>query len=165
MLQGEQGTSVNDEAGIIPELQYSSIITVAMGDFHCIALTSDGRLFSWGSYMNGGLGLGDPLELPVGAPGGFSTLHGLESARAGLSASVPSTVVKPAEVRFDHGDKDKSKGKRFCISATAGERHSGALVFDLPPEVRSFLCLVYIRLIFISRSMKKNPLSIRDKHG
>lgn len=46
---------------IIPELQNRSIVDVAVGDYHFLALTVDGELLSWGLELqkNGCLGLGD----------------------------------------------------------------------------------------------------------
>ncbi|CAH2351327.1 SCF-associated factor 1 [[Candida] railenensis] len=49
---------------VLPQLQQKNIVDVVMGDYHFLALTDDGDLFSWGreSKQCGCLGLG-PLNL------------------------------------------------------------------------------------------------------
>ena len=48
------------------------IVSVAAGEYHSLALSSDGRVFAWGANREGGLGLGDrtdcssPRELRLG---------------------------------------------------------------------------------------------------
>ena len=51
---------------VIPELQYKSVISVVLGDYHYGALTSTGKLLTWGAYSNGALGLGDPKDIEPG---------------------------------------------------------------------------------------------------
>lgn len=43
----------------LPALDGKSIIQVALGDHHHVALTSKGEVFTWGEGSNGQLGLGD----------------------------------------------------------------------------------------------------------
>lgn len=117
---------------MIPELQYKSIISVGLGDYHSAALTADGKLFTWGGFQQGALGLGYPEELPLGAPGGYATQRQLDRARLGDDSRVPDVQV-PTEVRFDHNVKKKDQ---FCFSACASGWHTAALVIDLDPEVR-----------------------------
>ena len=57
---------------MIPSLQKRSVISVVLGDYHYAALTADGKLFSWGAFSKGALGLGDPYIIPVGQPGGYA---------------------------------------------------------------------------------------------
>lgn len=116
------------EPEVLPALQNKSIISVVLGDYHNLALTSNGKLFSWGAYSKGALGLGDPAKLPVNAPGGFANEQDLHRAQS-HHRGIPPVVHVPTEVRFDHGHKRKKD--RFCIAATAAGWHSGALVIDL----------------------------------
>lgn len=56
---------------VISKLQHNSIIAVAAGDYHYLALRKDGTLYSWGreSHSNGCLGLGklqDILDSGIG---------------------------------------------------------------------------------------------------
>lgn len=99
-----------------------------MGDYHNAAVTADGKLLTWGSFSHGALGLGDPVDLQPGTPGGFAT----ERDRAFAARSrrgEPPAVDTPTEVRFDH--HSKSPRKSYCVSATAAGWHTGALVIDL----------------------------------
>ncbi|EJD07334.1 uncharacterized protein FOMMEDRAFT_143785 [Fomitiporia mediterranea MF3/22] len=66
VLQRDTGTA----AHVIPELQYKAIISVGLGDYYGVALSADGKSYSWGAFQMGALGLGQPEELPAGAPGG-----------------------------------------------------------------------------------------------
>jgi len=108
-----------------------------MGDYHNAALTADGKLFTWGQYSSGALGLGDPLELEPGSPGAFATAHQRQLARERGRFTRPPDVNIPTKVSFDHSGK-KPKD-RFCFAATAAGWHTGALVIDL--EVRFFFFL------------------------
>jgi SCF-associated factor 1 len=124
VLQGGIDTNPDSKPKIIPELQNRGIISVNFGDYHNAALSADGKLYTWGSYSEGALGLGDPSTLPPGTPGGFAN-----QAQLNLSEGTPPSVTVPTEVRFDHGRK-KPKD-RFCFSVTAAGWHTGALVIDL----------------------------------
>ncbi|KAI0730903.1 RCC1/BLIP-II [Earliella scabrosa] len=119
---------------IIPELQNRSVISVVLGDYHYGALTSDGKLLTWGAFSKGALGLGDPVEKEIGEPGGFATEAQRSSALHpswGLMRPPPD-VLKPTEVRFDYGEKRKRP--KYCFAAAALGWHTGALVIDLDPD-------------------------------
>ncbi|KAG0667110.1 hypothetical protein C6P46_002521 [Rhodotorula mucilaginosa] len=60
VLLGKKGET---RPQIIPELQNLGVIQLAHGDYHNLALTSNGRVYSWGAYSSGALGLGHP-DLP-----------------------------------------------------------------------------------------------------
>lgn len=55
------GTKDSNVPQVLQDLQYRKIISVAMGDYHYLALNEDGDLYSWGleSQNCGCLGLGD----------------------------------------------------------------------------------------------------------
>ena len=128
VLMGNTSTTAESEPNIIPALQNRSVISVVLGDYHKGALTSTGKLLTWGAYSSGALGLGDPAKLEPGTPGGFAT----EVQRLSASShrrGTPSAVEVPTEVRFDHGRKKPKE--RFCFSASAAGWHTGALVIDL----------------------------------
>ncbi|KAI0792170.1 RCC1/BLIP-II [Abortiporus biennis] len=128
---------------LIPKLQYQSVISVVLGDYHYGALTSDGRLLTWGSFSNGALGLGDPVNLEPGEPGGFQTEQHRQivlNSQRGWMPVKPRDVTVPTEVRFDHGLERKRK--TYCFAATAAGWHMGALVIDL--EVCLLLLLLQI---------------------
>ena len=112
---------------IIPELQNRSVISVVSDDSYFRALTSSGKLLTWGMSHWGGLGLGDPGKLPIGSPGGYATEK--QRVRPGL---LPEVTV-PTEVRFDHGLEAEGV-KRYCVAVAAGEDSTAALVVDLTED-------------------------------
>ncbi|KDQ26645.1 hypothetical protein PLEOSDRAFT_1043136 [Pleurotus ostreatus PC15] len=140
VLMGSLNTGPSEQPEIIPALQYKSIISVVVGDYHYGALTSTGKLLTWGAYSSGALGLGDPLELPAGAPGGFPNerlrLHALERGWG-----QPPDVEVPSEVRFDH--KLSHPKDRFCFAVTAAGWHMGALVIDLEVSIIDLSSLIF----------------------
>lgn len=144
VLVGDTEADPDTEPKIIPELQNKSIISVMIGDYHNAALTANGKLLTWGAYSNGALGLGDPLKLEPGTPGGFADERSKTLAlERGRSGDLPEVII-PTEVRFDHNNK--TPRDMFCFSATAAGWHTGALVIDL--EVCSVL-----RLFAITKSV------------
>lgn len=128
VLIGNTETSSEAVPKIIPELQNQSVISVVLGDYHNAAVTSTGRLLTWGAYSKGALGLGDPVKVPVGSPGGFASENERLMAE-GRNRGTPPDVRTPAEVKFSHGLKNPRS--KFCVSATAAGWHTGALVIDL----------------------------------
>jgi len=126
VLQGEPKTTPEMLPIIIPELQHRSVISVVVGDNHFGALTSSGKLLTWGSYSNGALGLGDPGKLPVGSPGGYTNEEQVQAR-----SPWPPDVTVPSEVRFDHGLEAEGGVERYCFAVAAGLMHTAALVIDL----------------------------------
>jgi SCF-associated factor 1 len=126
---GKNDANAETRPIILPALQNKSVISVVLGDYHYGALTSSGKLLTWGQYSSGALGLGDPGKIEAGKPGGFE----LESQRLDACARrrrpTPPSVQTPTEVRFDHGRKKPKE--RFCFAATAAGWHMGALAIDL----------------------------------
>ena len=127
VLQGECDTIPEMLPIIVPELQNRSIISVVSGSCHSGALTSSGKLLTWGSYSEGALGLGDPGKLPVGSPGGYENE---EQRVQGKVERLPYVRV-PSEVRFDHGLKIEGRVERYCFTSVHGRGHMAALVIDL----------------------------------
>ncbi|KAF8659867.1 hypothetical protein AX16_001751 [Volvariella volvacea WC 439] len=127
VLMGNADTTPDSRPQIIPELQNKSVISVILGDYHKGAVTSDGKLFTWGAFSSGALGLGDPASLPLGSPGGFPIVQN-RAHQARRMMRLPEPVETPTEVRFDH--KRTTKRKKFCIFAAAAGWHTGAVVID-----------------------------------
>ena len=125
ILKGRYDIDPETLPTIIPGLQNRSVISVVSGYTHLGALTSSGKLLTWGRYSYGALGLGDPAKLPVGSPGGYTT----EEQR--VEAYWPPDVTVPTEVRFDHGLEAEGRIKRYCLAAAAGGDSTAALVVDL----------------------------------
>ena len=128
MLKGEHDATPVTLPTIIPELQNSSVISVVTGLTHFGALTSSGKLLTWGGYSRGNLGLGDPGKLPAGSPGGYTE----EEQRIGAQTDKPPPdVTVPTEVKFDYGLAVEGGTKRYCFAAAAGGWSTAALIFDL----------------------------------
>jgi len=102
-----------------------------VGDYHNAALTSSGKLLTWGGYSAGALGLGDPTALTPGTPGAFATERQRIDALERGFGTPPGTDI-PTEVRFDHARKTPKE--RFCFSACACGWQTGALVIDLQAD-------------------------------
>ncbi|KAI6041247.1 regulator of chromosome condensation 1/beta-lactamase-inhibitor protein II [Pisolithus marmoratus] len=131
VLMGAKETNVRNRPEIIPSLQNRNVISVVIGDYHYGALTSTGKLLTWGSFSRGALGLGDPTSIEVGKPGGYINETQRQSARS-HGGPFPPPVTEPTEVRFDHDERRRRD--RFCFTATAAGWHMGALVIDLEPD-------------------------------
>uniref|UniRef100_A0A8C5MMK1 HECT domain-containing protein n=1 Tax=Leptobrachium leishanense TaxID=445787 RepID=A0A8C5MMK1_9ANUR len=96
--EGELGTGQLNQTNSIPRrisgLSNSKIIQVSCGHFHSIALSDDGRVFSWGSNKAGQLGLGK--QTPNQArPQIVMSLHGmpLVQVTAGGSQSFALSML------------------------------------------------------------------------
>jgi len=123
VLWGSHETDADSKPLIIPALQNNDVISVVLGDYHYGALTSTGKLLTWGDYSLGALGLGDPGHIPPGQPGGYATEERRRAAVANGGPSPPK-VLEPAEVSF-------GRRKMFCFAVAAAGWHMGALVIDL----------------------------------
>ena len=113
---GDTDTTEVSEPTITPALQNKDVISVVLGDHHRAALTAHGKLYTWGGFSAGALGLGDANEI---------------SGRASSHTSTEFVGV-PTEVRFDDGKKPKN---RFCLAVAAGGWHTGALVIDFEVSI------------------------------
>ncbi|KAJ6550545.1 hypothetical protein B0H10DRAFT_2242676 [Mycena sp. CBHHK59/15] len=130
VLMGDTDSTDETNPHINSTLQNKSVISVFVGDYHNAALTSSGKVLTWGGYSAGALGLGDPTALAPGTPGGYATEPDrLDALNRGHPP--PGTDI-PTEVHFDHARKTPKD--RFCFSACASGWHTGALVIDLQPD-------------------------------
>ena len=71
---------------LIPRL--SGIVDISAGYGHVLALTSDGRVFSWGSNFYAALGRPPRREIPMDEPAEIPGLTGVASAAAGYGVST-----------------------------------------------------------------------------
>ena len=111
-------------------MQYKDVISVVLGDYHYGALTATGKLLTWGAFSNGALGLGEPVEIEPGQPGGFRTDQERQAMRGSQYMRVtPPNVTVPTEVRFDHGEA--TRRRTHCFAVAAAGWHTSALVIDL----------------------------------
>jgi len=128
VLMGNQESGPESRPTVLPELQNKGVISVVLGDYHFGALTTTGKLYTWGNYSKGALGLGDPSDIEPGQPGGFLTQDHRQMALNRRRGEPPKVSV-PTEVRFDH--EENKRKEMFCFAATAAGWHMGALVIDL----------------------------------
>ncbi|KIO32011.1 hypothetical protein M407DRAFT_67253 [Tulasnella calospora MUT 4182] len=143
VLLGKKDTTAPTHELTFPQTIYlsllqESIIALQLGDYHQAALASNGKLYTWGKFSDGALGLGDPVDLPLGAPGGYTRQEDLNVARDGRRWATPEGVSDPSAVRFDHLIKkddqlggERKPSKKFVVSVAASGWHTGALVIDL----------------------------------
>ena len=131
VLRGSSEDTPETLPTITPELQNRSVISVIYGDHHIGALTSSGKLLTWGQYSKGALGLGDPSKLPAGSPGGYTEEE--QRAQAQVHGPPPDVTI-PSEVRFDYGLKVKGRVERYCFAAAASRECIAALVVDLAED-------------------------------
>jgi len=131
VLLGSHDTNADSTPSILPALQNKDVISVVLGDYHYGALTSTGKLLTWGRYSRGALGLGDPGVIPPGQPGGYATEQ-QRIAAATNGGPYPPDVSEPAEVSFVPARRENM----FCFAVTAAGWHMGALVMDLQVRVR-----------------------------
>lgn len=89
------------------------IVSVCSGDYHTLALTEQGSIYSWGteSQFCGCLGLGKPEEI----------VNELHIGEWGESRNV--NVLKPTKIQLNRD--------QICISLTAGGWQSAALIVSM----------------------------------
>ena len=126
VLEGESNTIPEMLPTVILELQNGSVISIVRGHNHFDALTSSGRLLTWGRYPEGVLGLGDP-----GEPSCWASGRVCEGGTTGSGPKVRIPARCAMDVRFDHGLVAKGRVERYCVAATVGEWNVAALVIDL----------------------------------
>ena len=94
-----------------------NITQIAVGDSHVLALSSEGRVFAWGSNYYGALGRAPRRELPMDEVGEVPGLTGVVAVVGGLGVS--SVVKKDGSVwmwganwhsQFGNGDRTGPPG-------------------------------------------------------
>lgn len=87
---------------MVKTLGTSVVVQVACGMSHVIALTNDGKLYSWGSNSEGQLGLGTDVRNEIkpklisslaGVPISFIACGGYHSLAISKSGNVMSNVI------------------------------------------------------------------------
>jgi len=117
---------------VMPSLQKRDIVAIAFGDYHSLALTSQGQVLAWGTESGkcGCLGLGPP-----------------EIARKkGVKFEYDGKLDTPSEVRFDWFESNpqfkadsqpkREDGQYFVFNISAAGWHSGALALAPDKEWR-----------------------------
>jgi len=82
----DTGTSVSVSLGLVRSMQDTRIVSVASSNRHCLALSTEGEVFSWGDGADGALGHAD--RIARGGPSRIETLERVVSIAAGLITSA-----------------------------------------------------------------------------
>jgi len=122
VLEGESSTIPEMLPTVILELQNGSVISIVRSHNYFGALTSSGRLLTWGGYPEGALG----REYSCWASGRVC-----EGGTTGSGPKVRIPARCAMDVRFDRGSVAKERVERYCVAAAAGEWNMAALVIDL----------------------------------
>ncbi|GAA6019579.1 hypothetical protein JCM11491_001344 [Sporobolomyces phaffii] len=152
VLLGDSDWHEQSEPKLVRELQGLGVIKIAQGDYHNVALTSSGQLYSWGAFSGGALGLGHPVlsNTPLSAtpsqtssddrPGATRTrqppalLPGFAPNRPRMNdrPRAPERIDRPTRIEFDGDSRRGSRGGHtFVYAVTASGWHSGALAVNL----------------------------------
>ena len=160
VLLGDDDNVTSDKAPqVIPELQGIGVIKIVQGDYTFGALTSNGRLRTWGQYSAGALGLGHPslLNTPLTHPSlrspaptppaqssSESNLYPLPQITPRLPIApvihyrASEVVEKPTVVLFGkeaapvEGQQENSRNTgKFVVNATMSGWHAAAIAVEL----------------------------------
>ena len=102
--------------------KYSNQITqISAGTVHNLALTKDGRVFSWGSSQGGQLGLSE--EYLINKPGFKETLFLYEPTLIHINKSIKINSQNKIKNQIEINENDDE----FIIKISCGEAHSLAL--------------------------------------
>lgn len=111
---------------------------VCLGDYHFLALLSNGQVLSWGSYSAGALGLGHPnhphqrlLERPTQSdPSSQNEEHDVHGDR-----TTPTALQSFSGTEGDWETSGQKISRRYVFAITAAGWHSGCLAFGLDEDV------------------------------
>jgi hypothetical protein len=137
---------------IVDALRHVRIVATAAGDFHSIALTADGVVFSWGCNEYGQLGLwqvGEDVAMlqEVALPQKVEALCGLNVCAVVAADTASCAITTMGELftwgdgesgRLGHGDDAKQLAPKrvdnlrdeWVVAVTCGNRHAMAVVRD-----------------------------------
>ncbi|XP_069486625.1 probable E3 ubiquitin-protein ligase HERC6 [Ambystoma mexicanum] len=121
--QGQLGIGEFKEQCLIPKrlegLSSFSVIQVACGHFHSIALSRDGRVFSWGQNRDGQLGLAKKTD-PLPNPQPITSLNGVPLAQISAGGSHSFALCHSGTV-FAWGKNSAGQLGFNSVGATKGQ--------------------------------------------
>jgi SCF-associated factor 1 len=123
VLFGDAESEEESRPQILPALQGIGVIKVCLGDYHKGALTSEGKLLTFGGYSSGALGHGH-RNSRLGTPQQQGQNRPAPVQLGGLSMY---DIANPQEVIFAPNRPDS----KFVFNAAFSGWHSLALVVDL----------------------------------
>lgn len=146
---GMKTTGKDDKPEILPQLQRRGVIQVALGDYHYVALLSNGQVLTWGSYSQGALGLGRSLHphrrlLMIGAsdepktedPDRCEYENGIEEPTAVQSFTGTEHYLAERVVagNTSWNQTPIKVPPRYVFLVTAAGWHTGCLAFSLEDD-------------------------------
>ena len=108
----------------VASMQDRRIVSVATSDGHCLALSAEGEVFSWGHGAYGALGHGDDADRTV--PCRIESLSHIEHIAAGPGPNLTSSAVDEKGRLFTWGqarlveEEEDEDGEREVIKGPAG---------------------------------------------
>ena len=164
---------------LLPRLQQESVIQVACGKFHSLALTQESVVYAWGCNEQGQLGTENRDNSCV-CPNPVVALHSLFIAQISAGASHSFALTSSGSLfswgrntfgQLGLGDTTnrntpalvESLQNKFVVSVAGGEEHSLALTQE--GSVFSFGCDVYGQLGHDSKHNQLTPKQIFDFMG
>jgi len=126
-LLGHEGVSgtgafVSIPPTLLPSMQDKRIVSVASSDRHCLALSAEGEVYSWGDGTHGALGHADWSSRA--GPSRIETLAGVESVSAGS---------------YDESAAVDNHGRLFTWGRAKWPGYPTGLGYVLDPETESQL--------------------------
>lgn len=109
---------------------------IAFGDYHTLALTSSGQIYSWGAFSAGALGLGHPslLNTPLSAVPQVTAVRGFNARQLPPSVARPTLIQFPGDDNVDPAESQLRTQGKFVFHVTASGWSSGALAVELSDE-------------------------------
>jgi len=108
----------------VPSMQERRIVSVATSDVHCLALSADGEVYSWGRGLYGALGHGDEFAREV--PTRIESLSRIERIAAGTNRTSAAVDEKGrlftwGQARFvDEGEDQDGELEEFRVPSGLG---------------------------------------------
>ena len=164
---------------LLPRLQHESVIQVACGKFHSLALTMESVVYAWGCNEQGQLGT-ENRDASCVCPNPVLVLHSLFIAQINAGAAHSFALTSSGSLfswgrnnfgQLGLGDTTDrnvpalvvSIQNKFVVSVSGGEEHS--LVLTQEGSVFSFGCDVYGQLGHDSKTNQLTPKQIFDFMG
>uniref|UniRef100_A0A8B9L1X8 HECT domain-containing protein n=1 Tax=Astyanax mexicanus TaxID=7994 RepID=A0A8B9L1X8_ASTMX len=124
-----------------------TVIQIACGDQHCMALTDDGQLFTWGQNSSGQLGLGKKDESSSQSPQPLKSMTGIPLAQISAGGDHSFALSLSGVVfgwgrnntgQLGLGDREdryvpvcvKSLNRKKTVLISCGEDHTAVLTKD-----------------------------------
>ena len=104
---------------LVPSMQERRIVCVASSAYHCLALSAEGEVFSWGNGDDGGLGHGDDISRNV--PSRIESLSCIEHIAAGpysksAAVNVDGSLFTWGQARYtNENDTERLNGLGYEI--------------------------------------------------